>query len=75
MKIKDKNSKKQVDVFMQTPGRGYNYAPKSQWKWTCLTRDNHGCPDNLIFFFPKIKTSIFKLLLEGWVWMSWWEHT
>ena len=27
-----------------TPGIGYSYAPKSQWHYTCLTRDNHGCP-------------------------------
>lgn len=27
-----------------TPGVGYNYAPKSMWRWTCLHRDNHGCP-------------------------------
>ena len=33
-----------------TPGIGYSYAPKSQWCYTCLTRDNHGCP-----LEPKLK--------------------
>ena len=28
-----------------TPGRGYQYAPKSAWYWCCIRRSEHGCPD------------------------------
>ena len=27
-----------------TPGRGYQYAPRSQWYWKCFRRADHGCP-------------------------------
>lgn len=27
-----------------TPGRGYQYAPRSQWHWQCFRRADHGCP-------------------------------
>lgn len=26
-------------------GQGYNYAPRSLWRWVCIYRENRGCPD------------------------------
>ena len=30
-----------------TQGRGYNYAPRSQWYHHCQRRADHGCPDQI----------------------------
>lgn len=30
-----------------TPGRGYQYAPRSSWYWMCRRRADYGCPDPL----------------------------